>query len=188
MVTDSNAVAVLDGFQAHVNDGLATLHFAGWAMKEFADRQAAIPVDPADPDPQFPIVNSDSGTLRVLAVWKLSRLLREFEFSGSAQARLGQQWVVTTFSEWEERVRPAIADAVGVSKNEVAIPILGDLRNWRNDIVHHHGVATAENAGKNQVLNRFAPGDQIVPQYLDHITFIDELAAGASAFLASCAN
>jgi hypothetical protein len=183
-VTDSSASALLDDFRAHVNDGLATLHFAGWAMKEFADRQAAIPADPANPDPQFPIVNSDSGSPRMLAVWRLSRLVREFEFSGPAENRLGQQWIVTTFSEWEERVRPAVAAAVGVEKNEVAIPVLGDLRNWRNDIVHHGAVATAGNSGKNQILNRFMPGDPIVPLYVDHITFFDELNAGAATFLA----
>lgn len=179
----ATAAELLDDFRTRVNDGLATLHFAGWAMKEFVDRQAAIPVDPANPDPQVPIVNADSGTLRVLAVWNLSRLVTEFEFSGPAEGRLGQQWVVTTFSEWEERVRPALAAALDLEKNEVVLPILGDLRNWRNDIVHHSGVATAKNTGRNHVLTRFTPGDQIVPLYVDHITLIDELTAGSATLL-----
>jgi hypothetical protein len=181
----ATATALLDDFREYVNDGLATLHFAGWAMKEFADRQAALPVDPANPDPQFPIVNTDGGKARLIAVWSLSRLLAEFAQSGPAEARLGQQWIVTTYSRWDEMTRPGVATALGVAKNDIKIQVMGDLRNWRNDVVHHYGFASDGNTGRNAVLTRFGVGDEIVPLYVDHIRIKDELAAGIAEFLKS---
>jgi hypothetical protein len=47
-----------------------------------------------------------------------------------------------------------------MSKLDLKVPVLGDIRLLRNDIVHHNAVATPRIA-KCEVLKWFAPGDHI---------------------------
>jgi hypothetical protein len=52
--------------------------------------------------------------------------------------------IATIFHQWEDHFRSRIADALAVEKEAVKIPILGDLRLYRQAIVHHNGIATKE--------------------------------------------
>lgn len=76
--------------------------------------------------------------------------------------RLSQQWIVAFFTFWEHEFRPRLAESHAVQPNEIVVPLLGDLRLLRNDVVHHRGVATAETTGRCEILGHwFELGDEI---------------------------
>jgi hypothetical protein len=80
---------------------------------------------------------------------------------GPVETMLGQQWIVFAFSAWEEGYRRRLADALDCPLDDLRVPLLGDLRLLRNDVVHHRGIASARNAGRCKVLRWFAEVDEI---------------------------
>lgn len=72
--------------------------------------------------------------------------------------------MLTVYQRWEEVLRPQAVTLLGLSdKDDVKIPILGDLGLLRNDVVHHRGVASAGNTSRCEVLTHwFAVGDRIL--------------------------
>jgi hypothetical protein len=62
----------------------------------------------------------------------------------------------------EPYYRPAFADANGVDKKQVRSEVMGDIRNLRNDVIHHRGIATAKNTGKCKILTKLSVGDMIL--------------------------
>ena len=79
---------------------------------------------------------------------------------GKNEIFVGQMTLIFIFSFWEEIYRPKMARILNVQKNEISIDIFGELRNLRNDIVHHGGVATRNNTGKNRIIS-FTEGTEI---------------------------
>lgn len=78
------------------------------------------------------------------------------------ETRLGHLWIVTLYALWEEKYRPRFAAAHGRSPADEKYDLWGDLRHLRNDVVHHGGIATAENTGRCVLLYHwFQPGDVI---------------------------
>jgi hypothetical protein len=72
--------------------------------------------------------------------------------SGKNDIFVGQMAIVFIFSFWEELYRPEMARILDIEKTEVAIDIFGELRNVRNDILHHRGIATRRNTGRNRII------------------------------------
>jgi hypothetical protein len=79
---------------------------------------------------------------------------------GLNQRFLGNLIVVSVYSFWEDHYRARIAKQIGLEKEALLIPVLGDVRLIRNDVVHHRGIAT-ERIERCQVLNWFTAGDPI---------------------------
>jgi hypothetical protein len=73
---------------------------------------------------------------------------------------LGNLLLVSIFSFWEENYRSLIALELSIAKEQLLIPVLGDIRLLRNDIIHHSAVAT-ERIERCEVLRWFKPGDRI---------------------------
>jgi hypothetical protein len=70
------------------------------------------------------------------------------------------------FEYWEGQVRQRIADIRGVTKDDVRIDALGDLRRLRGSIIHHDGVLEAKEHEKLRVLaSLFAPETKISPTH-----------------------
>lgn len=86
--------------------------------------------------------------------------------TGATSRRLTQQLIVTIHTGWEHEYRRRIATARRLDDpNEVRADFFRDITRLRNDVVHHHGLATAKNAAKCSTLLRiFGEGD---PIYLD---------------------
>lgn len=86
--------------------------------------------------------------------------------TGATSRRLTQQLIVTIHTGWEHEYRRRIATARQLAdQNQVRADFFRDICRLRNDIVHHHGVATAKNAEKCTTLMRtFSAGS---PIYLD---------------------
>jgi hypothetical protein len=76
---------------------------------------------------------------------------------GPSQRLIGQMCVVLIFSLWEDRFRARIARSMGRPKNALELPVMGDVRLLRNDVVHHDGKMTRRTAKRLQVLNRVIP-------------------------------
>lgn len=93
----------------------------------------------------------------------LSQALQLMRDGGPIEARLSQQWIVSTFSAWDEWIRPRLAKVHGCDERELVFPLFGDLRQLRNDVVHHGGIVTAKNAGKCKFFgNWLSAGDEIL--------------------------
>lgn len=86
--------------------------------------------------------------------------------AGATSRRLTQQLIVTIHTGWEHEYRRRIAAAQRLAHpNQVRADFFRDITRLRNDIVHHHGIATAKNAGRcSALLRTFGEGDHI---YLD---------------------
>lgn len=74
--------------------------------------------------------------------WRLGDLPELLGEGGKVATRISQQWVISVYTEWEEHYRQRISDAMGLSE-PLKLPPFGDLRHFRNNIVHHRGIATA---------------------------------------------
>jgi hypothetical protein len=91
--------------------------------------------------------------------WRLGDLPALLATGGVVMAQISQQWVVAVYTEWEEHYRARLTVEGGASE-PLRLHAFGDLRHFRNDIVHHRGVATKNNTGRCEVFAHwFAPGD-----------------------------
>jgi hypothetical protein len=102
--------------------------------------------------------NSDEGIF--WQAWPLIEMDERLGPDGSVIRSLGQQWVVTLAARWGH-FRERFARAEGKTPAEIREPIMGDITNMRNDVVHHRGVAARRNTGRCEVLRWFAPGEPI---------------------------
>jgi hypothetical protein len=80
---------------------------------------------------------------------------------GSNHVRLAQYLVVLIFHQWEHEARPAIASVLGLPADDVTVPVLGDLRLLRNEILKHKGVITKPTVQRLEVISGFSEGDVI---------------------------
>lgn len=73
-----------------------------------------------------------------------------------------QMLVVLVFEYWESEHRSRIAAALGLKEaTDLRVPILGDLRLLRQDIIHHRGIVRPDTERKLQTLSGFATGATI---------------------------
>ena len=81
---------------------------------------------------------------------------------GSNHVRAAQLFVVLLYSFWETAHRAKLAEALGLSDPDgLEIPLLGDLRQLRGDVVHHRGILTKKTVTKLSVLSGFQEGTEI---------------------------
>jgi hypothetical protein len=73
-----------------------------------------------------------------------------------------QHLVVLIFTFWDARYRSAIANVLGLKVDDLKVPLVGDLRRLRNDIVHGRGRISKETAAKLEVMTHFKEGDEIL--------------------------
>ena len=81
--------------------------------------------------------------------------------------RGGENWIflanvclVSIYQYWEDRYRGEIAAAWDKQKDDVRVPIMGDLRHYRHSIIHRAGFAVPEVA-RCEVIRWFDPGERI---------------------------
>ncbi|MFT3980301.1 MAG: hypothetical protein QM687_07525 [Ferruginibacter sp.] len=65
------------------------------------------------------------------------------------------------YQYWEDHYKSLIANAIGISKEDLKSDIFGDIRIYRNSIIHYRGVALP-NIKKCKILKWFNEGDSIV--------------------------
>lgn len=113
--------------------------------------------------------------------WRLGDLPTVLGVGGTVMSRISQQWVISVYTEWEEHYRALISAAIGLTE-PLKLPMFGDLRCFRNDIVHHRGIATVDNSGRCEVFTDwFQTGETMffdvhrVAQFMDAVQVIERL-------------
>ena len=117
-----------------------------------------------NPDPTLFIGAGDPNDPKTVAdaSWRKSQIEGAAATDGWLQEWLTHAWLALMFARWEAYFRPAFAHANGVDQRQVRSEVIGDIRNLRNDVIHHRGIATAKNTGKCKVLTKFSVGDMIL--------------------------
>ena len=101
-------------------------------------------------------------------------LKQYIEKDGAFADALAKSLIVTIYSEWDEYYRPKFAKAIGVKKNQVKCPLLGDIRIVRNCIVHNNSTLK-ENGIKLEKLDwALSPGNLIITQRMFEV-FIKQI-------------
>lgn len=108
----------------------------------------------------------------------IETLRRRNAEGGSNFQFIGNVCVVTLFQYWEDYFRLQFAQDLGIEKHQIQVPLFGDLRSYRNAIIHNRGVATTE---LEEVLLLKGPrrGDLI----LIHRNLFEEIIDGLLEFL-----
>lgn len=117
-----------------------------------------------NPDPTVYIGAGDPNdpTTVADASWRKSQIERAAAADGWLQQWLTHAWLALMLARWEAHYRPAFAEAHGVDPKRVRSDVVGHIRNLRNDVIHHNGIATAKNTGKCKVLTKFGVGALIL--------------------------
>lgn len=137
--------------------------FSQVAIKTMSD-QIGWTVTEENPDPKLSIGAGDPNDPKAVAdaSWRKSQIEDAASTDGWLQEWLTHAWLALMFARWEAYYRPAFADANSVAQEQVRADVIGDIRNLRNDVIHHRGIATAKNTGKCKVLTNFSIGDMIL--------------------------
>lgn len=137
--------------------------FSRVAIKAMSDRIGWM-VTEEDPDPTLFLGAGDPNDPKSVAdaSWRKSQVEGAAAADGWLQEWLTHAWLALMFARWEAYYRPAFANANGVDQRQVRSDVIGDIRNLRNDVIHHRGIATAKNTGKCKVVTKFSVGDTIL--------------------------
>lgn len=98
---------------------------------------------------------------------------------GANHVRAGQLLIVLLFEYWESEHRSKVATAMGIDRDKLKIPFIGDLRLLRQDVIHHQGIVRDETVKKLEVLGSFTQGAAIVMSG----TEVEDLIVGLKAAL-----
>lgn len=82
---------------------------------------------------------------------------------------LGNMALVSLYQYWEDYHRAQVAEQLGKKKNNLNAPIMGDLRQLRNSIIHHSGIALKD-VEKCELVQWYKEGDTI---FIDKEKFED---------------
>lgn len=168
-MSSESTQTILDELHKDLNDLMTAHGFACMGLRRLREYFASTSKSLQDPDsvvnladlvPDNPDWPKNPGWLPHTE-WRLSDAVRQVQDDGPVETLLGWQWIVSVYALWEEEYRPRLAEAHGRTQAEEMYPLLGDLRLLRNDVIHHRGIATADNTGRCEVLKWFQP-DQII--------------------------
>lgn len=74
---------------------------------------------------------------------------------------VGNMFIVQIYQYWEDFYREEVAHALGIHKNDLKSDEFGDLREFRNSIIHNEGKATHEQATKTKKFKWYKKGEEI---------------------------
>jgi len=155
---------ILGDLNLDFNDLAAAHGFSVMGLERLPAYVATLPKHSMDQDPLILVGDdlTDNPKTPHYAGWRLSEVISQVKRNGPVETRLGHLWIVTLYALWEEKYRPRLAAAHGRSLADEKYDLWGDLRHLRNDVVHHGGIATAENTGRCVLLRHwFQPGNVI---------------------------
>jgi hypothetical protein len=69
---------------------------------------------------------------------------RRNEEGGQNYKTIANMCIVEIYSLWEDHYREKIGAELNIKKSEVTSDIMGDIRHYRNSIIHHQGIAIRE--------------------------------------------
>jgi len=156
--------AVMDDFSAYLNDAIGALVYGRAGLRAQRELWATVHEEAVVKDKLVVHGVSNPGREpKRVQVWRLDELQHRLAPDGPVAQFMSDQWVSSVYQQWEEVLRPQAAALLELSSNDVKIPILGDLRRLRDDVVHHRGVASTKNTGRCETAaSWFAVGDRIM--------------------------
>jgi len=80
---------------------------------------------------------------------------------------LGNMTLVSIYQYWEDHHRKNISEELGIEKNDLKHPVMGDIRLLRRSIIHHAGIALKD-VEKCEIFTWFKENDFI---YIDENKF-----------------
>lgn len=162
-MTDEQVETILAELRETLNDVAGTHHFAMLGIRLARDDFERASTH-GDPEADYFVGRGAPGTPESLAYlrWQIGSIPARLADDGPVAAQLGQQWAILIYTQWEHNYRPRLAAALSKEPAEITDDLMGDIRLLRNDIVHHHGIATKDSAGRCKVLTWFAPDDRIL--------------------------
>lgn len=178
MSADETVDMIAADLRAMVNDSIATLTWARAGMEKFANELSSTRTVGANPDPVVTMGHGDpnSPDAVALAQWTKSETVANLSRDGRAWTRLGCDWIVSIFQSWEDDLRPRLATVWGVPATAIQVPLFGDLRLFRHDIIHKRSIATAQHSARAELFKWFAEGNPIVVRP-DHLREFVRVAA-----------
>lgn len=163
-MSDDPAREYYSGIVSELRQTYTATKFAVAGLRHFADQTAQHSGSTENPDPKIFIGAKapDAAGSPTDHLWvRRSELEAAADPHGQTPVTLAQQWIVSTYHRWDDVHRPHMAKLCGVQLNNVTSDVFGDLRRFRNDIIHHKGVASADLPPKTVVLRWFRVGDVI---------------------------
>jgi hypothetical protein len=82
--------------------------------------------------------------------------------NGVNAAFLARMLIVAVYQLWDEHYRAQFAQTVGKTTADIKSDLFGDLRRYRQSIVHNRSIAISD-VTNNKVLKWFVPGELINP-------------------------
>jgi hypothetical protein len=106
------------------------------------------------------------------------------EEGGQNHIVMGQLCVVQMFGFWEDCYREKIAKCCGKNKDGLLVDVMGDLRLFRNSIVHNGGNAKKD-VERCKLLRWFHQGDAMIftPQHFEEV--VSRVRRDLSAYVAT---
>ena len=121
-------------------------------------------VDANASDMQITSGNQVVGDTIVLHSSSLEKVRERNSPGGENMRVLGNMLIVALYTEWDEVHRHRIADESKMEASDLLVPVFGDLRRFRIDIIHKKGISTKNGSAQTEELASIAKGDQI---YID---------------------
>lgn len=74
---------------------------------------------------------------------------------------MGNLSAVQIYQYWEDKYREEIANSLKKDRDELRSDVFGDLRHYRQAIIHNNGIATQDCEDKVKILRKFKRGEEI---------------------------
>ena len=88
-------------------------------------------------------------------------------FGGQNAVFIGRMFIVSVYGFWDDHTREQLGVVLSIPKDQLKVPVMGDLRRMRHAIVHCRSRMDAR-AKKLEVLKWYSEGDVVSPTR-DHV-------------------
>jgi len=93
---------------------------------------------------------------------KASDYIAENSKDGSHEQQHARSIIVFLYTYWEDEIRPRLAKAKGIERNQLISDIMGDLRIIRQAILHTKSMLCVEDHKKLKILSDLFPSDSLL--------------------------
>ena len=156
-------------FNEFLNDQAGAYLFAYAGMRMAREKFRGVFAN-ANPDKYLNLAEGNPADESTLAYqrWRIGDLDDNLSDEGIVATKLGCQWIVAVFAQWEHDFRPRLAAARSMETRDYIVPVFGDFRLIRNDILHNGGIAS-DSMDRLEVVDWFSAGDtvRILPRHVE---------------------
>jgi hypothetical protein len=163
----------------------------GLALRDLTDLQNVIikmhnekshnwSIDDLDKKEYHYTVIERDGRLNSAAVITQGEWKEKIGKNGTNIRLIGNMCLVMIYQYWEDRYRGEIAKSKGIERGELTSDLIGDIRHFRNSIIHNNSRAIAE-VDRCKILKWFRAGDEIIIDSSKMDELLDQIKKELSA-------